>query len=154
MDLINRNFIKHFESNKIWKENTSCQVHKYLNVWLIKRKEKTDLHDYIFLKQHLKSLTSEFSFSKSSCHTKLKEPTLPYYLPIAGERIIRFILFPKVLVLWEMQQSHPGFELSLSCPFPMMATITPWAPYIIKDKSKKKKWFLKINENKEWNENK
>ena len=32
-----------------------------------------------------------------------EEPSLPYYLPIAGGRIIGFIPFPKVLVLCEMQ---------------------------------------------------
>ena len=32
-----------------------------------------------------------------------EEPSLPYYLPIAGGRIIRFIPFPRVLVLCEMQ---------------------------------------------------
>ena len=32
-----------------------------------------------------------------------EEPGLPYYLPIAGGRIIGFIPFPRVLVLCEMQ---------------------------------------------------
>ena len=31
-----------------------------------------------------------------------EEPSLPFYLPIAGGRIIGFIPFPKVLVLCEM----------------------------------------------------
>ena len=35
--------------------------------------------------QSIKDLNSEFSFSKTSCHTKFKEPSLFYYLPI-GER--------------------------------------------------------------------
>ena len=35
--------------------------------------------------------------------TKAEEPSLPYYLPITGERIIGFIPFPRVLVLCEMQ---------------------------------------------------
>ncbi len=51
-----------------------------------------------------RSLT-EFSFSLASCLTKTEEPSLPYYLPIAGGRIIGFILFPRVLVLWEMQSA-------------------------------------------------
>ena len=46
---------------------------------------------------------SEFSFSKTSCLTKAEEPSLSYYLPIAGGRIIGFIPFPRVLVLCEMQ---------------------------------------------------
>ena len=36
-------------------------------------------------------------------HTKVKEPSLPYYLPIAGGRIFGFIRFTEILVLWEMQ---------------------------------------------------
>ena len=54
-------------------------------------------------KRSLTGLISEFSFSQTHCHTKAEEPSLPYYLPIAGERIIGFIPFPRVLVLCEMQ---------------------------------------------------
>ena len=35
--------------------------------------------------------------------TKAEELSLSYYIPIAGGRIIGFILFPRVLVLCEMQ---------------------------------------------------
>ena len=56
-----------------------------------------------FFKRSLTGLNSEFSFSKTSCLTKAEEPSLPYYLPIAGGRIIGFIPFPRVLVLCEMQ---------------------------------------------------
>ena len=54
-------------------------------------------------KRSLTGLNSEFSFSSTSCLTKAEEPSLPYYLPIAGGRIIGFIPFPRVLVLCEMQ---------------------------------------------------
>ena len=54
-------------------------------------------------KQSLTGLNSEFSFSQTSCLTKAEEPSLPYYLPIDGGRIIGFMPFPKVLVLCEMQ---------------------------------------------------
>ena len=54
-------------------------------------------------KRSLTSLNSEFSFSSTSFLTKAEEPSLPYYLPIAGGRIIGFIPFPRVLVLCEMQ---------------------------------------------------
>ena len=56
-----------------------------------------------FLSEILTGLNSEFSFSKNSCLTKAEEPSLPYYFPIAGGRIIGFIPFPRVLVLCEMQ---------------------------------------------------
>ena len=39
---------------------------------------------------------------KVNC-TEAEEPSLSYYLPIAGGRIIGFIPFPRVLVLCEMQ---------------------------------------------------
>ena len=51
----------------------------------------------------LTGLSSEFSFSLTTCLTKAEEPSLRYYLPIAGGRIIGFIPFPRVLVLCEMQ---------------------------------------------------
>ena len=54
-------------------------------------------------KRSLTGLNSEFSFSYSSCLTKAEEPYLPYYLPIAGERITGFMPLPRVLMLWEMQ---------------------------------------------------
>ena len=56
---------------------------------------------------------------------------MPYYLPIAGGRIIGFIPFPRVLVLLgyvNCNQSRPGFELVSPCPFPTTITITPRAP--------------------------
>ena len=43
-----------------------------------------------------------FSFSKTGCLTKAKEPSLPYYLPIAGARTDGFIPFPKALGQTEM----------------------------------------------------
>ena len=54
-------------------------------------------------KRSLTGFNSEFSFSLTSCRTKTEEPSPPYYLPIAGGRIIGFIPFPRVLVLCEMQ---------------------------------------------------
>ena len=38
-----------------------------------------------------KGLNSEFSFSKTGCHTKIKEPNLTNYSTIVGDRIVRFI---------------------------------------------------------------
>ena len=54
-------------------------------------------------KRSLTGLNLEFSFSWTSCLTKAEGPSLPYYLLKAGERIIGFIPFPRVLVLCEMQ---------------------------------------------------
>ena len=51
-------------------------------------------------KQSLTSLNTELSFSLTGCDTKVKEPWLSYYLPIAGWRIVRFIPFPKILMIY------------------------------------------------------
>ena len=56
-----------------------------------------------FFKQSLTGLNSVFSFSYTSCLTKAEEPSVLYYLPIAGGRIFGFIPFPSVLMLCEMQ---------------------------------------------------
>ena len=56
-----------------------------------------------FFKRSLTGLNSEFSFSLTSCLTKAEEPSLSYYLSIAGGRIIGFIAFPRELVLCVMQ---------------------------------------------------
>ena len=52
-------------------------------------------------KRSLTSFNSEFSFSYTSYLTKAEEPSLSYYLLIAGG--IGFIPFPRLLVLSEMQ---------------------------------------------------
>ena len=54
-------------------------------------------------KWSLTSLNSDFSFSYTSYHTKLKQISLSSYLPIGRRRIIESIHFPRVLVLCEMQ---------------------------------------------------
>ena len=58
-----------------------------------------------FLKRDLTGLSSEFYFSYTGCQNKVKEPTLPYYFHLTGGRIVGFIPFPRVLVVWEMQTS-------------------------------------------------
>ena len=65
-------------------------------------------------KRSLTGLNSEFSFSQTSCLTKAEEPSLSYYLPIAGGRIIGFIPFPMVLVLCEMDKVTLIWEPSTS----------------------------------------
>ena len=53
-------------------------------------------------KQSLTGLNSEFSFLISFL-TKAVEPSLPYYLPVTGGKVIALIPFPRVLVPCEMQ---------------------------------------------------
>ena len=54
-------------------------------------------------KWRLTGLNLEFSFSYTGCRNKFIEPRLPYYSLIAGERIVRFIPFPRMLVQCKMQ---------------------------------------------------
>ena len=69
----------------------------------------TTLHRQDVTKLNFKpSLTrfkTEFSFFWTGCLTKGKEHSLFYYLPITAERIIRFMLFPRILVLCNMQSA-------------------------------------------------
>ena len=78
-------------------------------------------------KRSLTGLNLKFSFY-TSCLTKAEEPSLPYYSPIAGGRIIGFIPFPRVLVLCEIQSTSSRMELESQCSFTTTITITPRAP--------------------------
>ena len=51
----------------------------------------------------LTGLNSEFYVSKTGCHTKINEPSLPRYLSIAGERTVGFIPSLRLLVQCEIQ---------------------------------------------------
>ena len=62
--------------------------------------DEKDMSQPIF-KRSLTGLNSEFSFSWTGCPTKVKEPSLPDYLPVTGDRIVGFIPFPKELALYE-----------------------------------------------------
>ena len=57
----------------------------------------------VYSTRGLTNLNSEFFFNKTDCHTEVKEPSLPNYAPIAGDRIIGFIPFPSVVALSELQ---------------------------------------------------
>ena len=62
-------------------------------------------------KQNLAGLNSEFSFFKTGCHTKTKEPSLFYYLPLAGERIVGFKAFRKLSAQCENTNNYvPGLS--------------------------------------------
>ena len=89
-------------------EHISRKHHQYNNLSIIRVYFLTPLYEVNttqgqFLSGGLTGLNSEFSFSLAGCHTKSKEPSLLYYLPITGGRMVGFIPFPRVLVLCEMQ---------------------------------------------------
>ena len=78
-----------------------------------------------FVKHWLVGFNSEFSFFETSCHGKVKELILPYYLLIAGGKIVGFIFFSIVSTLCMMQTALEGFELGSPCSFSTIITITP-----------------------------
>ena len=77
-------------------------------------------------KLSLTDLKSEFSFSKSTCHTKVEEISLPYYLPVAEGRILGFILFSENFSIYvKCKKCRTGFEFMLPCLFPVLVTFIP-----------------------------
>ena len=76
-------------------------------------------------KRSLAGLNLEFFFSKTNCHTKDEEPSLSYYLPRAGRRIIGLIPFPSVLRLCEMLSVSSRIRTRVAVSFSI--TITPQA---------------------------
>ena len=70
-------------------------------------------------------LNSEFSFFLTSCYTKVKEHSLPYYLPIAGGELLDLYLSQGYLCYMKCKQPCPGFEVGLPFSFPMTVSITP-----------------------------
>ena len=75
----------------------------YIYIYIYTNPSKWIWDTKIIFKRSLTGLNSEFPFSETSCLTKAEEPNLSYDLPIAGGRIIGFIPFPRILVLWEMR---------------------------------------------------
>ena len=60
-------------------------------------------------KQSLTGLNSKFSISSTSFYTNVKELSLPYYLSIAGSRIVEFLYFQKVLALLSYKNAYISF---------------------------------------------
>ena len=83
-------------------------------------------------KRSLTGLNSEFSFSQINCLTKAEEPSLPYYLPIAGGRIIGFIPFPKgISAMWNASvSSRIWTRVAVSISYDV--SITPRVPLTLR----------------------
>ena len=106
MKRIRNNNIGNFILVNILFERLYCPnaCHHQLYIYIFTNPSVRPGHDTrSIFKRSLTGLNSEFSFSWTSCLSKVEEPSLSYYLPIAGGRIIAFIPFPKILVLCEMQ---------------------------------------------------
>ena len=114
---------------KLYLTNPECSSIKENMFWLILDRlsylrnpsARAGYDTRLIFKRSLTGLNSEFSFSKTSSLTKAAEPSMPYYLTIAGGRIIGFIPFPRVLVLCEMQ----SVSSRIWTPFPTTINITP-----------------------------
>ena len=59
----------------------------------------------IFFKKILTGLNSALSFF-TSCYTKVKETSLPYYFPISGKGMVESTHFLRVLLLYKMQAAR------------------------------------------------
>ena len=100
---ITKGLVQGLEDLEIRERMEAIQTIALLRSYLPNPSARAGYDTRSIFKQSLTGLNSEFSFSLTSCLTKAEEPSLPYYLPIAGGRIIGFIPFPRVLVLREMQ---------------------------------------------------
>ena len=89
------------------------------------------LHLVSFFKRILTGLNSELSFSETGYHTSVKESSLPYYLIMAGGRILDSYLSHEYQCYLKCKQPLPGFELVLLCPFPTTVTSTPRTPFLL-----------------------
>ena len=63
--------------------------------------DKIYKHELLML--HFTVLVLEFSFSHTDYHTKVKELSLPYNLPIVTDKGVKFKPFPWVLAQCEMR---------------------------------------------------
>ena len=87
-----------------------------------------------FFKQHTTGLNSEFFFSGTDYHAKVKENSLPYYLPIVGRRKIGCLPFSRVFALCEMQKASSQIwsrvTVSLSIILLAPPSLTAYYPYM------------------------
>ena len=97
------NWIAWYRTDYLFKNGFGIKKSTKVDIIITNPSDRAGYDTRSIFKRSLTVLNSEFSFSKTSRLTKAEEPSLPYYLPIAEGRIIGFIPFPRVLVLYEMQ---------------------------------------------------
>ena len=104
--LINKHTHTNTHAHRLTHTHTHTHTHIYIYIYMYiitHPSARVGYNTRSIFKRSLTGLNSEFSFSSTSCLTKAEETSLPYYLPIAGGRIIGYIPFPRVFVLCEMQ---------------------------------------------------
>ena len=87
-----------------------------------------DVRQGQFSLRNLTGLNSEFFFSLTGWYTKFRVINLPYNLPIAGRRIVEFILLSRVITICEILTTSFRIWSRLSSPFPTRITITAELP--------------------------
>ena len=106
----------------------SLSVYIYIYIYLPHTSSRVRSNTkVIFLKRNLTGLNSKFHFSWNGCHTKVKDPYLPLYLPIAGGRIVRFINSQEYFCFAKCKQPRTSFQLGWICPFTTTVIYTPQA---------------------------
>ena len=72
-------------------------IYIYIYIYIyINRSARSWCSTRSIFKRSLTGLNSEFFFAFISCHTMLKEPSLPNYFLITRGRSVRFINFPRL----------------------------------------------------------
>ena len=103
----------------------SVQLYTFINPFT-----RTKYNKRSVLKRSLTDLNSESSFILTSCHTKVKEPSLTHYLLIAGGRIVWYMPFQRKLMLWEMKttSSRIWTQIAVSISYDDIhySTATEW----------------------------
>ena len=100
----------------LYRWNIRAYIYIYIYIYIYQPLRTSRMRYKDNLKQNLTGLNSEFSFY-IHYNTKVKECSLPYYLLIAERRAVRFIPFPRVLALSEMQTASPGIWNRSLCKF-------------------------------------
>ena len=77
-------------------------IPKYIYIYIYQPLRKNRMQPKVNFKRSLIGLNYEFSFSLTCGHRKVKDPSLPYYLPITEVGMIGFIPFPSVSTFCEM----------------------------------------------------
>ena len=91
--------------------NIYIYIHIYIYIYIFNLFPQAGFDTKSILKRILTVFNSEFPFSESSWHNKVKEPSLPYCLPLPRGRIVGFILFSRYYCYVKCKQPCPGFEL-------------------------------------------
>ena len=76
---------------------------------------------------HEVSFKAKFSFSQTSCHTKVKE--IQFALPFTHswrKNSWIYTFLKGISTMWNVNQHNSRFELKSLCPFPVIITIMPW----------------------------